>query len=37
MDFGCNRLATIARDFYSQCGWRSEKRLTSWCYIAFFF
>jgi hypothetical protein len=28
MDIGCNRLATVARDFYSQCGWRTDKRLT---------
>jgi hypothetical protein len=28
MDSGCNRLATVARDFYSRCGWRSERRLT---------
>jgi hypothetical protein len=28
MDIGCNRLATVARDFYSRCGWRSDRRLT---------
>jgi hypothetical protein len=29
MDTGCNRLATAARDFYSRCGWRSDRRITS--------
>jgi hypothetical protein len=28
MDIGCNRLATIARDLFNRCGWRSERRLT---------
>jgi hypothetical protein len=28
MDIGCNRLATVARDFYSQYGWRANRRLT---------
>jgi hypothetical protein len=30
MDTGCNRLATVARDIYSQFGWRSDRRLTGW-------
>jgi hypothetical protein len=28
MDFGYSRLATVARDFYSRCGWRFERHLT---------
>jgi hypothetical protein len=31
MDIGCNRLATVARDFYSQYGWRANRRLTWRC------
>jgi hypothetical protein len=29
MDIGCNRLATVAWNFYSRYGWRSERRLTT--------
>jgi hypothetical protein len=29
MDTGCNRLAKVARDFYSRCGWRFVRRITS--------
>jgi hypothetical protein len=29
MDIGCNRLETVARDFYSRCGWHTERRITS--------
>jgi exonuclease III len=28
MDTGCNRLAMVAREFYSRFGWRSDRRLT---------
>jgi hypothetical protein len=28
MDFGCNRLHMVARDLYSQFGWRATRRLT---------
>jgi hypothetical protein len=28
MVIGCNLLATVARDMYTRCGWRSERRLT---------
>jgi hypothetical protein len=28
MDIGCNRLAMVARDLYSRCGWRTDRRLT---------
>jgi hypothetical protein len=27
MDIGCNRMATVARDLYSRCGWRCDRRL----------
>jgi hypothetical protein len=37
MDTGCNHLATVARDFYRRCGWRSERRLASWWCGTFFF
>jgi hypothetical protein len=29
MDTGCNRLGTVARDFYSRCGWWPDWRITS--------
>jgi hypothetical protein len=40
MDIGCNRLATVAQDIYSQFGWRSDKKLTCWtftytCHVVF--
>ena len=28
MNTGCSRLTMVVRDFYSRCGWRSERRLT---------
>jgi hypothetical protein len=28
MEYGCNRLETVARDFFSQCGWRLDHRIT---------
>jgi hypothetical protein len=28
LDIGCNRLETVARDFYNRCGWRVDRRLT---------
>jgi hypothetical protein len=28
MDIGCNRLATVARDFNNRCGWCADRRLT---------
>jgi mannosylglycoprotein endo-beta-mannosidase len=28
MDFGCNRLETVARDLFSRCGWQLDRRLT---------
>jgi hypothetical protein len=31
MDIGCNRMATVARDLYSRCGWRCDRRLACWC------
>jgi hypothetical protein len=27
MNIGCNRMATVARDSYSRCGWRCDRRL----------
>jgi hypothetical protein len=29
MDIGCSRLAMVARDIYSQFGWRFDRRLTA--------
>jgi hypothetical protein len=28
MEYGCNRLETVARDFFSRCGWRLDHRIT---------
>jgi hypothetical protein len=30
MYIGCNRLGTVARDFYGRCCWHTERRITSW-------
>jgi hypothetical protein len=29
MYIGCNRLGTVARDFYGRCCWHTERRITS--------
>lgn len=34
MDFGCNRLEMVARDFFNRVGWRSNDRIGDWVIVS---